>query len=65
MKDEVKALNDWDVWELVECPNNCKPIKCRWVYAVKSDGHKHEQLVAKGFSQIPGIDFEDTFSPVA
>ena len=65
MLDEVKALNDRDVWELVDCPKNRKSIKCRWVYAIKSDGRKRARLVAKGFSQIPGIDFEDTFSPVA
>src|SRR6266568_9444280 len=64
MKDEVNALNDQEVWELVDCPNNQKPIRCRWVYAIKSDGHKCAQLVAKGFSQVPGIDYEDTFSPV-
>ncbi len=41
MKDEVNALNDQDVWELVNCPNDQKPIRCRWVYAIKSDGCKH------------------------
>ena len=65
MKDEIKALEDRDIWELVNCPNNRKPVKCRWVYAVKSDGRKRARLVAKGFSQIPGIDYDDTFSPVA
>src|SRR6266704_1418760 len=64
MMDEVKALDDREVWELVDCPNNRKPIRCRWVYSIKSDGRKCARLVAKGFSQIPGIDVEDTFSPV-
>src|ERR1700759_2959721 len=67
MQDEINALNDRDVWELVDrrSINNRKPIRCRWVYSIKSDGRKRARLVAKGFSQIPGIDFEDTFSPVA
>src|SRR6201994_664877 len=68
MQDEIDALNNRDVWELIDhrsIENNRKPIRCRWVYAIKSDGQKRAQLVAKGFSQIPGIDFEDTFSPVA
>ena len=50
---------------IINCPKNCTPIKCRWVYAVKSDECKHACLVAKGFSQIPGIDFDETISPVA
>src|SRR5258707_1575654 len=65
MKAEIQALNDRDVWELIELPPNRKPIRCRWVYDVKTDGRKRGRLVAKGFSQIPGIDFEETFSPVA
>jgi len=65
MQEEIKALDDRSVWELVDCPNNRKPIKCRWVYSIKSDGRKRARLVAKGFSQIHGIDFDDTFSPVA
>ena len=65
MEEEIQALCDRDVWELVNCPKNRRPVKCRWVYNVKSDGRKRARLVAKGFSQIPGIDYDDTFSPVA
>ena len=65
MKAKIQALNDWQVWELVDLPQDCKPIKCRWVYDIKTDGQKWGQLVTKGFSQIPGIDFDETFSPVA
>jgi hypothetical protein len=65
MEAEIKALNDRNVWELVNLPQNRKPIKCRWVYDIKTDGRKRGRLVTKGFSQIPGIDFEETFSPVA
>jgi hypothetical protein len=65
MEAEIKALNDRDVWKLVNLPQNRKPIKCRWVYDIKTDGRKRGGLVTKGFSQIPVIDFEETFSPVA
>src|SRR5258705_12609330 len=60
MKAEIQALNDRDVWELMDLPPDWKPIKCQWVYNVKTDGRKQGCLVTKGFSQIPGIDFEKT-----
>ena len=40
MEAEIRALNDQNVWELVDLPQNCKPIKCRWVYDVRTDGQK-------------------------
>jgi hypothetical protein len=40
MEAEIKALNDRNVWELVNLPQNRKPIKCRWVYDIKTDGCK-------------------------
>ena len=65
MNDEMKSLNDRKIWELAELPHNRTPIKCRWVYDIKSDGRKKARLVAKGFSQRPGLDYDETFSPVA
>jgi len=39
-------------------------IKNRWVFDVKPDGRKRARLVAKGFSQVEGKDFDQIFSPV-
>jgi hypothetical protein len=64
MDDEIKSLMECKVWKLVVLPPGRVPIKGRWVYAVKSDGRKKAHFVAKGFTQIYGIDFEETFSPV-
>lgn len=56
-------------WHLVPCPKGCNIIGYKWVYKVKRkangtiDRYK-AQLVAKGYKQQYGIDYEDTFSPV-
>jgi hypothetical protein len=61
---ELEALRRRDVYELVSRPSNRKVIKNRWVFDVKPDGRKRARLVAKGFSQVEGIDFDHIFSPV-
>ena len=53
------------VWKLVDCPSDCKTMKCRWTYILKSDGRYKVRLVTKGYTQVQGIDDEETFSPVA
>ena len=63
--EEMKSLTDRNVWKLVDLPPGRKPVKCRWVFVAKSDGCKKAHLVAKGFTQVYGIDFEETFSLVA
>jgi len=64
-QNEIDALWKRQVWTLTNIPPNRKPVKCRWVFAVKSDGRKRAHLVAKGFSQEYGVDYKDVFSPVA
>ena len=65
MQEEMDSLQDKKVWDLVDLLPGCTPVKGRWVYVVKSDGRHKACFVAKGFTQIYGIDFEKTFSPVA
>jgi len=69
MAAEFTALQANNTWSLVPLPPNREPIGCKWVFRIKenSDGsiNRYEaRLVAKGFHQQPGIDFNDTFSPV-
>ena len=47
-----------------DCPNDRRLVGCRWVFKVKRNGLYRARLVAKGFSQIPGVDFTDNYSPV-
>ena len=62
---EIDALDKNKTWDLVELPPGCKAVKCKWVFKLKSDGRYRAHLVVKGFTQIPGIDYDETFSPVA
>ena len=63
---EFKKMLDMGVWRHVkkDHPNDHRLVGCRWVSKVKRNGVYCARLVAKGFSQIPGMDFTDNYSPV-
>ena len=64
---EFKKMLDMGVWRHVkrnDRPNDRRLVGCRWVFKVKRNGVYRARLVAKGFSQIPGVDFTDNYSPV-
>ncbi|KAK8553907.1 hypothetical protein V6N12_030886 [Hibiscus sabdariffa] len=70
MRSEMDSMSENQVWTLVEPPEGIKPIGCKWVFKKKTDMDGNVQtykgrLVAKGFRQIHGIDYDETFSPVA
>ena len=69
MTDEIRALQENDTWELVKHPIDRDVINTRWVFHIKKhiDGSIEKwkgRFVAKGFTQIPGIDFNETYAPV-
>ncbi|GJS93406.1 retrovirus-related pol polyprotein from transposon TNT 1-94 [Tanacetum coccineum] len=70
MQEEIHEFERLEVWELVPCPDNMFLIKLKWIYKVKTDESgrvlkNKARLVAQGFRQEEGIDFEESFAPVA
>eukprot|EP00253_Pinus_taeda_P022864 PITA_22864 len=70
MVNEMASSHKNEAWDLVELAARRKPIDSKWVFKKKTNGEgkveKYKcRLVAKGYSQVSGIDFRDIFSPVA
>ena len=70
MDEEIEAIEKNDTWDLIDLPKEKNLIIVKWVYKTKLN-EKGEidrfkaRIVAKGFSQQPGIDFGETFASVA
>ncbi|GJX99783.1 retrovirus-related pol polyprotein from transposon TNT 1-94 [Tanacetum coccineum] len=70
MQDEIHEFDRLDVWELVPPPDCAMIIALKWIYKVKLDEYgdvlkNKARLVAKGYRQEEGLDFEESFAPVA
>ena len=70
MQEEYSSIMKNDVWEVVPRPEGKSVVTSRWLYKVKhaADGSIEKfkaRFVARGFSQVEGVDYEDTFTPVA
>nr|GFA81143.1 retrovirus-related Pol polyprotein from transposon TNT 1-94 [Tanacetum cinerariifolium] len=70
MHDEIHEFDRLQVWELVPQPECVMIIALKWIYKVKLDEYgdvlkNKARLVAKGYRQEEGIDFEESFAPVA
>ena len=67
---EFGSIRDKKTYALVDLPKGRKALGCKWVFDVKyqTDGsidRYKARLVVQGFKQIPGIDFDEVFAPVA
>ena len=70
MHEELNNFTRNQVWELVERPKNHNVIGTKWVYRNKQDQdgivvRNKERLVAQGYTQVEGLDFGETYAPVA
>jgi hypothetical protein len=69
-EEEMRTFKEMDVYDVVLCPKGHKVIGSKWVFRVKQgpDGsiQKYKaRIIAQGFTQVKGIDFNQTFAPVA
>jgi hypothetical protein len=70
MQQEMDPIEYNRTWELVDLPASHRPITLKWVFKLKKNEArelvKHKaRLVARGFVQQEGIDYDDVFTPVA
>ena len=69
MDAEYQSLICNNVWDLVELPKDARIVNCKWIFKQKIGAtglpeRYKARLVAQGYSQVPGIDYEETFAPV-
>ena len=62
---ELTSLAQNHTWEIEPLPKGREAIGCRWLFRLKEDGRYKARLVAKGYSQQAGVDYQETFAPVA
>ena len=70
MHEELNNFTRNQVWDLVERPKDHNVIRTKWVFRNKQDQDRivirnKARLVAQGYTQVEGLDFEETYAPVA
>ena len=68
MNEEYQSIMKNGIWEIVPRPENKSIVTSKWIYKIKpaADGSIDEykaRFVARGFSQLEGIDYEEKFAP--
>ena len=66
---KLQAMEDINVWDIIPRPQDTNVISCKWVFRLKHDAdgkisHFKARLVTRGFMQVYGTDYLDTYAPV-
>jgi hypothetical protein len=69
-ESKIRSMYDNQVWTLVDIPSDRKAVENKWIFKKKTDTHGNVTVykawfVMKGFRQIQGVDYNETFSLVA
>ena len=70
MNSEIGSMYENKVWTLIDLPDDRRAIENKWIFKKKTDTGGNvtiykARLVAKGYRQVHGVDYDETFSPVA
>ena len=70
IQSELESMDKNHAWDMVKPPSGVNIVDSKWIFAIKRDANNEivrfkARLVARGFSQAYGVDFWDTFAPVA
>lgn len=69
MKDEINVLHENKTWSLVPHTNDMNIVDSKWVFKVKKNSYGSvdlykARLLARGFTQMHGFDYDETFNPI-
>ena len=70
MKSEMRSMYENKVWTLIDLPNDRRAIEIKWIFKRKTDVDSSvtmykARIVAKGFRQVQGVDYDEGFSLVS
>ena len=69
MKSEIRSMYENKVWTLIDLPNDRRDIEIKWIFKRETDADSvtiyKARIVAKGFRQVQGVDYDEIFSLVS